>query len=79
MPMSKPILHTNKSKIFATTNAANDIAAKPVRHLLAIAANNEGDQIKNALDDWYEAGKKDYDVFAGKYPMNGELKQQDEK
>jgi protein-disulfide isomerase len=25
------------------------------------------------------ADKKDYDVFATKYPMNGELKQQDEK
>jgi hypothetical protein len=31
------------------------------------------------LDDWYLAEKKDYEVFAAKYPMNGELKQQNAK
>ena len=34
---------------------------------------------KHALDDWYLSDKKDYDVFAAKYPMNGELSKQEEK
>jgi protein-disulfide isomerase/uncharacterized membrane protein len=65
--------------IFTATNDENDRAAQPVKHLIAIADNNDEVQIKKALDDWYLAEKKDYDVFAAKYPMNGELKQQDEK
>ena len=35
--------------------------------------------ICQALDDWYLAEKKDYDAFALKYPMNGELQQQKDK
>jgi len=31
------------------------------------------------LDDWYLADKKDYETFAGKYPMNGELQTQGNK
>ncbi len=31
------------------------------------------------MDDWYLSDKKDYEVFAAKYPMNGELKQQEVK
>jgi uncharacterized membrane protein len=65
--------------IFTATNDEHDRAAKPVKHLIAIADNDDELQIKKALDDWYLAEKKDYDVFAAKYPMNGELKQQDEK
>lgn len=47
--------------------------------MLAIAdAQNEG-LTKMALDDWYLANKKDYNVFAAKYPMNGELQIQNER
>lgn len=28
------------------------------------------------MDDWYLADKKDYKVFAAKYPFNGEIEQQ---
>ena len=31
------------------------------------------------MDDWYLAEKKDYVVFANKYPMNRELKLQSDK
>jgi protein-disulfide isomerase len=31
------------------------------------------------LDDWYFADKSEYEVFAAKYPMNKELKRQNEK
>lgn len=63
--------------IFTTPNQPEQRAYKPVSHLLAIKeqSNSEGN-IKLALDDWYLADKKDYEVFATKYPMNGELAQQ---
>ena len=31
------------------------------------------------MDDWYLASQKDYDAFAAKYTMNGELIKQNEK
>ena len=31
------------------------------------------------MDDWYLPEKKDYELFAAKYPMNGELLQQGNK
>lgn len=65
--------------IFMATNTENDIKAPPVKHLLALAENSEENIIKAALDDWYLADKKNYTVFAAKYPMNAELKMQDIK
>ncbi|MBS1579259.1 MAG: thioredoxin domain-containing protein [Bacteroidetes bacterium] len=50
-----------------------------VKHLLAIAAKEDAALISKALDDWYLADTKDYDAFAAKYPMNGALKQQNDK
>lgn len=66
--------------IFATPNDPLDKSYKPVNHLMSINSqkNNNG-IIKQALDDWYLADNKDYERFASKYPMNGELVQQDEK
>ncbi|MEB2774735.1 cysteine peptidase family C39 domain-containing protein [Algoriphagus sp. D3-2-R+10] len=52
---------------------------KTVKHLMAIAATGKPDYTRQALDDWYGAEKKDYDRFAIKYPMNGEISQQKEK
>ncbi|MEP7255417.1 MAG: vitamin K epoxide reductase family protein [Ferruginibacter sp.] len=65
--------------IFTATNNENDRAAKPVKHLLAIAAKEDLQLTEQALDDWYLAEKKDYDVFAIRYPINGELKEQESK
>ncbi|MBS1917695.1 MAG: thioredoxin domain-containing protein [Bacteroidetes bacterium] len=82
----KPIeelLHDNPNVqvqiIFTATNEEGDIKAPPVKHLLAIAEKNDETKTKQALDDWYLADKKDYEVFAAKYPINGELKMQSEK
>jgi uncharacterized membrane protein len=69
----------NVKIIFNATNNENDRAGKPVKHLLAIAAKGNLQLTEQALDDWYLADKKDYEVFAGKYPMNGELKEQENK
>ena len=65
--------------LFTATNSEDDMKAPPVKHLLAIAEKNAEPIVKQALDDWYLAEKKDYEVFAAKYPMNGELKQQNAK
>lgn len=64
--------------IFTASNRDDDIAAPPVKHLLAIAGRKDETLLKQALDDWYLAETKDYGYFASRYPMNGELKQQDE-
>jgi len=54
----------------------DDTRIQTVSHLLAIAAKGNKDQTRKALDDWYVPEKKDYNVFAKRYPMNGELAQQ---
>ncbi len=65
--------------IFTATNKEGDIKKAPVKHLMAIAEKGNERQTKQALDDWYLPEKKDYAVFAARYPMNGELKNQEEK
>ncbi len=65
--------------IFTATNNENDSRALPAKHLIAIADQGNETLTKNALNDWYLAEKKDYNVFAEKYPMNGEVKIQGEK
>jgi uncharacterized membrane protein len=65
--------------IFTATNQENDRGAKPVKHLLAIAEKGNEHTTHKALDDWYLAKEKNYDVFANKYPMNGELDKQTDK
>lgn len=46
---------------------------------MAIDELSNHKDIIQALDDWYLADKKDYDLFATKYPMNGELTRQRDK
>jgi uncharacterized membrane protein len=65
--------------IFTATADETDRRNKPVKHLLAIAAKQNEHLTEQALDDWYLPAKTDYEIFADKYPMNGELQQQDEK
>ena len=71
--------NVNIKIIFTATNAAEDKAGKVVKHLLAVASKGNVKHTQQALDEWYMAPQKDYESFAVKYPMNGELKMQDEK
>lgn len=75
------ILQHNKNVkvklIFTASNEENDKRGIAAKHLLAINALQNSLQTQQALDDWYLADKKDYNIFAKKYPMNGELKQQE--
>lgn len=74
------LLHNNPDLqiqiLFIATNNEEDIRTPPVKHLLAIAEKYDEDVIKRALDDWYSAEMKDYEIFAAKYPLNEELQQQ---
>lgn len=66
--------------IFSTGNFDNSPGIRPTRHLIAIASSSNNQEIiRKALDDWYLPNVKDYDQFALKYPMNGELLKQGEK
>jgi protein-disulfide isomerase len=65
--------------IFTATNNEHDRGGIVVKHLLAIAEKNNAEETQQALDDWYMADKKDYNHFAAKYPMNGEVKKQVDK
>ncbi|MFD2553548.1 vitamin K epoxide reductase family protein [Sphingobacterium tabacisoli] len=65
--------------IFTASGEEDDIKTPPVAHLLAIQQKLGAETVHTALDDWYMAPNKDYEAFAKKYPMNGELKQQTEK
>jgi len=65
--------------IFMTPNDEAHHAIKPTRHLMAIASLNDERILRQSLDDWYLSEKKDYDLFASKYPMNGKLMKQGSK
>lgn len=65
--------------IFTATNDPEDRRSHPVKHLLAIDEKESGQKTDQALSDWYLAENKNYEDFASKYPMNGELKKQDTK
>lgn len=69
----------NLKIIFFVSSAEINSANMPVKHLLAIAVKGNLQLTAQALDDWYLADKKDYDAFAAKYHMNGELNEQTEK
>lgn len=69
----------NAKIIFTTTISEMDPGKKPVEHLLAIAALQDETLTKKALDDWYLPANRSYKIFAEKYPMNGELYQQEDK
>lgn len=75
------ILQTNNDVqvqiIFTATGNENDKKTIPARHLMAIAAKGDKHMVESALNDWYNAPDKDYEVFAQKYKMNGELQQQE--
>ena len=65
--------------IFTVPNEEGHPLVKPVRHLLAIAEEVNDVKTQKALDNWYLAESKNYEIFAAKYPMNDELLKQGNK
>lgn len=79
-PVLDEIIHRNKAYklkvIFTSKDSPSDPGGIVAKHLLAVAAKGDESKTKAALDDWYLSAKKDYSVFAGKYPLNGEVEAQ---
>jgi len=65
--------------IFSSYDNDFDISAPAARHMLAIFEKGDESLTKKALDDWYLPEKKDYQRFAEKYPVDGDLGQQGKK
>ena len=82
-PKIEKLLHENEDLkvkiIFSVSDNEEDAAVKAVRHLLAIAEKGNEAGMQKALDDWYLPNDKNYDSFAARYPMNGELVKQADK
>ncbi|MEO8768474.1 MAG: vitamin K epoxide reductase family protein [Ferruginibacter sp.] len=82
-PMMEEIMKRNTDinlkMIFTARNTEADKGAKIVKHFLALASKGNLQQTEKGIQDWYMAAEKDYEAFAGKYPMNGELKLQEDK
>jgi len=79
-PVIEEIIQSNHNVkvqvLFTATSDENDKRNKPVKHLLAIQEKFGSEVVAKAMDDWYNAEKKDYDAFAVEYPMNGEPEKQ---
>jgi hypothetical protein len=56
--------------IFTASNDKDDNRGVAARHLLAINEKQDAHQTQQALNDWYLAPKKDYELFAKRYPLN---------
>ncbi|WP_026808950.1 vitamin K epoxide reductase family protein [Arenibacter latericius] len=69
----------NLQVLFTAHTDEKDLKRKPVSHFLALDAHGDKGRVHEALDDWYNAGKMDYNIFANKYPLNGELEEQNTK
>jgi len=66
-------------QIIFVPGGGEEVRLKTIRHLLGIASVGNLEQTRQALDDWYRQEKKDYEAFAKKYPLNGELAKQEFK
>lgn len=62
--------------IFRTSQAPADPSINVVKHFLAIAAENNKDKTKRALDAWYLSNSYDYANFSKQFAVNGQLEKQ---
>ena len=62
----------NMQIVFTVTNDERDFRALPVKHLLAIVDRNDSILTQKALDSWYNATEKNYEIFAALYPVSKE-------
>lgn len=82
-PTLEEIVRHNKSVklkvIFFPSAEENDVTNNPAEHLLAVGAEQDLELTERALNDWYTPKKKNYELFAAKYPVNNKIKEQKEK
>ncbi|MCL6258553.1 cysteine peptidase family C39 domain-containing protein [Aquiflexum sp. TKW24L] len=65
-------------QILFLSGGNDEVKLNTVRHLMGVASKGDAAYTRKALDDWYLPNVKDYSVFASKYPLNGELKRQED-
>jgi protein-disulfide isomerase len=67
--------------VFTTANHDDDPKTKVARHLTALSLLEDRSKVEQALNDWYDSTKKDYDTWAKNYPIhvNGEMEQVTQK
>ncbi|HEX2845865.1 MAG TPA: vitamin K epoxide reductase family protein [Chitinophagaceae bacterium] len=65
--------------IFTATGEVTDKKTLPVAHLMTIAENGGQCQLRQALNDWYLSGNKDYNLFSTRYTLDQELSAQKPK
>jgi thiol-disulfide isomerase/thioredoxin len=65
--------------IFTATGSEKDTKAPPVRHLLAISEECDPATLDEALSYWYASTEKNYDSFAAKFPVKGEIDKYNDK
>ena len=65
--------------IYNASNYDFDITQHPAKHFLAISEQADRNQLLQVLHDWYADKNKDYEAFAVKHPVNGELEAQSVK
>lgn len=79
-PKMEKILRTHPEKvngkiIFMVPNEQENKLYKTAIHLTALASYAPS-IIEEALDTWYHDEKKEYEMFADKYPLNGEIEKE---
>lgn len=65
--------------IFTASGEEHDEKRKPVIHFLAIQQKFGNELAHSAIDNWYGAIHKDYEVFASRFIVDNELKEQNDK
>lgn len=82
-PVIEELLKTNSNIqleiIFAASETDINEPNGPIKHLLAIADKNDPLLTANALDDWYNAPKKNYEAFAEKYGLGEDFERQNKR
>lgn len=66
-------------QIIFQPGGGDEAKLKIISHLMAVASNENPNETRRALDEWYLEDKKDYSAFAKKYPMTVELAKQESK
>ncbi|MGM0946969.1 MAG: DsbA family protein [Bacteroidota bacterium] len=64
-------------QIVFVPGGGDEVRLKTIRHLLGIASQGDFEKTRQALNEWYSQEKKEYEAFAAKYPLNGELAKQE--
>ena len=78
-PTIEGLLHNNQDVQVQIIFTETGNKSSPVKHFMALADRKNEAVLKQALHDWYCTPEKNYEKFAAKYEMNGELQMQTNK